>query len=126
MSIKEKSLLIKHEPSGRQWLVPIIQIAKNRAEHYKGEFGDDLERSLNEDTWPLFESDKYEIKDWLANNMDADDLNPIEVKGDKPSYTFQDAFDDTDPGDMEFVNPSDYEPISTNVDGCKKCMGEAE
>ncbi len=49
-------------------------IARNRATHYAKEFDGDVERSLAEDTIPLFESDDYEIKDWAANNMNWSDV----------------------------------------------------
>lgn len=55
------------------WSVPVEVIAKNRAAHYKSEFGDNLERSLKEDTWPLFD-DFFEITDWAANNMNWDEV----------------------------------------------------
>jgi len=61
-------------PNGSKWDVPVMLIARNRAEHYKSEFGNDIERSLKEDTIPLFESDKFEIEDWAANNMNWDEV----------------------------------------------------
>ena len=33
-----------------------------------------FEKSYNEDTIPLFESDDYEIEDWAANNMNWKDV----------------------------------------------------
>jgi hypothetical protein len=38
------------------------------------EFEGSLERSLDEDTWPLFEADHFEIEDWAANNMNWSDV----------------------------------------------------
>lgn len=56
---------------GSTWAVPVEMIARNRAKFYANEFGDDVERSLNEDTLPLFQRDKYEIQDWAVNNIDC-------------------------------------------------------
>lgn len=55
-------------------------IAKNRAENYKDEFGGDLERSLKEDTLPLFEESDFEITDWACNNMDWSDVEEFAVQ----------------------------------------------
>ena len=68
------------EFSDGDFAVPVSVIAKDRAENYKGEFGDDLDRSLAEDTLPLFEADEYEIMDWAANCMDWKDLKGYAVK----------------------------------------------
>jgi len=67
-------------PDGSQYDVPVDAIAKNRAEHYKDEFGGNLKRSLDEDTMPLFESDDYEIEDWAQNNMNWSEVKDIAVK----------------------------------------------
>lgn len=64
-------------PDGRQWDVPVDVIARNRAANYADEFGGDVERSLREDTLPLFDSDEYEIKDWAAGNMNWSDVETI-------------------------------------------------
>ena len=56
------------------WSIPVSLIAINRAERYKHEFGGDIQRSLDEDTIPLFKSDTYEIKDWARNNMNWEDV----------------------------------------------------
>lgn len=61
-------------PDGSKWVVPVRVIALNRAKHYAHKFGGDVERSLNEDTMPLFRSDDYEVKDWACNNMDWEDV----------------------------------------------------
>jgi hypothetical protein len=57
-----------------KWDIPIAVIARNRAESYADEFDGDVERSLKEDTLPLFEHTPYEIQDWAANNMDWSDV----------------------------------------------------
>lgn len=61
-------------PDGSKWGVPVEVIARSRATHYAHEFGGDVDRSLAEDTMPLFESDDYEVEDWAANNMNWSDV----------------------------------------------------
>jgi hypothetical protein len=41
-------------PDGSEWAYSVMDIARNRAEHYADEYGGDVERSLAEDTLPLF------------------------------------------------------------------------
>lgn len=65
---------------GSVWGVPVSIIARNRAEHYAHEFDGDVERSLAEDTIPMFEGDDYEIHDWAINNMDWKDFDGHQVK----------------------------------------------
>lgn len=59
---------------GSQWDVPVEAIARHRAETYARQFGGDVERSLKEDTIPLFEADPFEIHDWASNNMNWKDV----------------------------------------------------
>jgi hypothetical protein len=54
--------------------IPVEIIARNRAEYYKDEFGGDVERSLEEDTWPLFFENEDEISDWARNQMNYEDV----------------------------------------------------
>jgi hypothetical protein len=78
---------------GSKWGVPVQMIAVNRATHYAPEFGGDVERSLNEDTLPLFEDDDYEIKDWAVNNMNWIDFDGHQVKiAGAPAPDFQDGW----------------------------------
>lgn len=80
-------------PDGSVWGVPVEMIARNRAAHYAHEFGGDVERSLAEDTMPLFEFDAYEIKDWAANQMNWSDFNGHQIKlRNAPPPDFQDAW----------------------------------
>jgi hypothetical protein len=74
-----ENIIVKFK-DGTEWAVPIEVIAINRADWYKDEFGDDIERSLNEDTIPLFEESLYEILDWFTNNMDWKDVEKFAVK----------------------------------------------
>ena len=59
---------------GSEWDVPVDIIARDRAEHYADEFDGDVERSLAEDTLPLFAEEPYEVQDWASNNMNWDDV----------------------------------------------------
>jgi hypothetical protein len=59
---------------GSVWAVPVSVIAEERARAYASEFEGDLERSLAEDTLPLFRDSEYEIKDWAVNNMNWSDV----------------------------------------------------
>lgn len=81
---------------GSVWAMPVEVIARHRAEHYKDEFGDDVERSLEEDTWPLFEENDYEVSDWAVNNMDWDDVVDHAKQISKPEpltpYDFQEGW----------------------------------
>lgn len=74
-------------PDGSKWSVPIATIALHRAESYKEEFGDDLARSLKEDTVPLFSGEEYEIKDWAANNMNWCDVEHDAEQDEAPAVT---------------------------------------
>ena len=61
-------------PDDSTWAVPVSLIVTHRAEYYAPEFGGDVQRSLAEDTLPLFRKDDYAIEDWAANNMNWDDV----------------------------------------------------
>lgn len=74
------------------WSVPVIEIAKNRAQYYAYEFGGDIERSLTEDTIPLFESDEYEIIDWASENMNWVDIEEFAVCIKPPTVDYQEGW----------------------------------
>ena len=76
MSILTKNY-VTTMPDGSKWAVPVKLIALARASYYAKEFDGDVERSLGEDTSPLFESDHYEIEDWAQNNMHWDDVKDL-------------------------------------------------
>lgn len=83
------------QDDGTKWAVPVDMIARNRAEHYAHEFDGDVERSLVEDTLPLFEQDEYEITDWASNNMNWSDFDGHQFKvEDAPPPNFQHAWMD--------------------------------
>jgi len=81
MSIENNHLRVTM-PDGSKWDVPVTVIARHRAEHYATDedFGGDVEKSLKEDTIPLFECDDYDITDWAANNMNWEDVVENAVK----------------------------------------------
>lgn len=66
--------------NGKQYKIPVAVIANDRAKYYAKEFDGDLEKSLNEDTIPLFESDEYEIEDWAKNNMNWHEVLPHAIR----------------------------------------------
>lgn len=63
--------------NGVKYRVPVMFIAQHRANYYKKEFNDDIERSLKEDTIPLFTDDEFEISDWARNSMNWEDVKHI-------------------------------------------------
>ena len=86
-------LLTIELPSGEVWGVPVDLIARNRAAEYASEFDGDIERSLAEDTLPLFASNQYEIEDWAANQMNWSDFDGHQIKvSDAPKPDFQEAW----------------------------------
>jgi hypothetical protein len=60
--------------NGEMWGIPLEVIARDRAKNYADEFDNDVERSLAEDTLPLFEESEWEAVDWAANNMNWSDV----------------------------------------------------
>ena len=91
MSVENKFLRITM-PDQSKWDVPVMLIARNRADHYKSEFGDDIERSLAEDTIPLFDSDDYEIEDWASNNMNWDEVKEHAVRAEDGEVDYQEGW----------------------------------
>lgn len=80
-------------PDGSIWAVPVMVIAADRAKHYAHEFDGDVQRSLDEDTMPLFDSDPFEIEDWAVNNMNWSDVESHAFKHkDAPKPDFQEAW----------------------------------
>lgn len=71
--MKEKYIILFS--NGVEYTIPVMTIAKHRAAHYAHEFDNDEERSLKEDTIPLFEGDAFEIIDWARNNMNWPDVS---------------------------------------------------
>lgn len=96
MSILDKRYRITFE-NGDIWEIPVEVIARNRAEYYanacKG-FNGDVNKSLLEDTIPLFESDDYEIQDWAQNNMNWEDVEEVAffVGRDDDVFIYQDMW----------------------------------
>lgn len=75
---------------GSIWSIPVEIIAYDRALRYAHEFDDNIQRSLKEDTYPLFESDHFEIKDWAQNNMNWSDVSIHAVLISPSNIDFQD------------------------------------
>ena len=85
--------MIVSMPDGSQWAVPVEAIARNRAEYYAArKFDGDVERSLNEDTLPLFEGDSYEIEDWATNNMNWSDVADQAECWQQPQRNYQEGW----------------------------------
>lgn len=86
-------------PDGSVWGVPVAVIAQHRAASFAHEFGGDVERSLNEDTLPLFE-DTASIKDWAESQMTLNSLGGNHVilseatitSNDEGWFDFQDGW----------------------------------
>lgn len=90
-------------PDGAMWGVPVDVIARDRANEYAHEFDGDVERSLTEDTLPLFESTPYEIEDWAANNMNWNDVSDQAFRvSPAPSPDMQEAWMNGAKGLMEW------------------------
>jgi hypothetical protein len=81
-------------PDKSQWDVPLMAIARNRAEHYKSEYGGDVAKSLQKDTVPLFCEDENEVADWAANNMNWSDVEKYarRVKTKEPKVDYQEGW----------------------------------
>lgn len=79
---------------GSKWGVPVEVIARHRAAYYADadEFGGDVERSLAEDTIPLFESSDYEVKHWAQNHMEWSDVESQAKKLQDATPDFQEAW----------------------------------
>ena len=95
-----KAMLHVDMPDGSVWGVLVSSIAYHRASYYAKEYDGDVARSLNEDTWPLFEADKYEIQHWAENNMDWADVESEAFLIQKPISERQDGWMN---GDKEIV-----------------------
>lgn len=67
-------------PDNSIWEIPVMIIARNRAEEYASEFDNDVEKSLKEDTLPLFDLDSGAIHDWAQNNMNWKEVQQYAVK----------------------------------------------
>lgn len=97
-----KKQFIVTMPDNSRWGVPIEIIARDRAKHYANEFDGDVERSLAEDTLPLFENSDYEVEAWAANNMNWSDVekHAVRLAQSEPEIDYQDGWVS---GDKEVV-----------------------
>ena len=96
--------ILRVEMQDGPWDVPVKVIAENRAASYAEKFGNDLQRSLDEDTLPLFRQSSYEIADWAANNMNWVDVKAFAVKVTVPP-PFIDYEDGWANGEKEILKP---------------------
>ncbi len=88
-SLPMKKTLTVIMPDRSQWSVPIEIIARHRASYFaKRLFGGDVERSLNEDTLPLFQKNPMAIEQWSEEMMDWDDVkgHALQVVAPNPNY----------------------------------------
>lgn len=94
MSIRDKKYIVTM-PDGSRWAVPVEVIALDRARFYAEEFGDNVARSLEEDTLPLFSAHEREIADWAKNNMNWEDVAAHAVRlpdEDEPTVDYQEGW----------------------------------
>lgn len=90
--IMKNKLLLITMPDGSVWSVPVQIIANNRAVNFAHEFNGDINKSLIEDTYPLFEEDEFEIEDWAANNMNWSDVESHAIKVSSGYVDFQNGW----------------------------------
>lgn len=79
-------------PDGSKWGVPVEIIARDRAKYYAHEFDGDIERSMAEDTIPLFDGDDYTVEDWASNNMNWSEVQSQAVKIQDPEIDYQEGW----------------------------------
>lgn len=92
MSILDKKLIVTM-PDGSKWAVPVRVIAFNRARYYSFEFNCDTERSLDENTIPLFDRSSLAIQDWASNMMNWKDVERHAIMVSSPdSCDYQDGW----------------------------------
>lgn len=91
MEILSKKYVVTFE-NGERWSIPVNVIAMDRAKYYAKEFDGDINKSLEEDTAPLFEDDEYEIEDWAKNNMNWSDVEHSATRIESGDFDYQDAW----------------------------------
>ena len=80
-------------PDSSQWDIPVWVIAMHRALYYKDAYNNSVEKSLEEDTLPLFLMDDYEIEDWAANQMNWADAEHYARQANPRDFTdFQEGW----------------------------------
>lgn len=104
-------IVVLDMPDG-DYKLPVSVIEKHRAKSYAERRSDegDYEYFLK-DTQELFEDDDFEIKDWLWNHMDWNDVKQFCVKSPKvfTKTQFEDAFCNGDHHFETVETPLDYE-----------------
>ena len=104
--VEPTDLYLTTMANGDVWAVPIMAIARSRAEHYKDEYDGSLERSLAEDTLPCFTEDAYEVTDWAANNMNWSDAESQAFLYRKAGVAVEDWEESWTNGDHDIVKGS--------------------
>lgn len=93
LALRKNANIIVDMPDGSTWLVPVMVIARHRATYYAPiDYKGNVNRSLEEDTWPLFMEDKNEVLDWAANNMNWSDVMGLAVLGSPPEPMTDEQF----------------------------------
>lgn len=100
MSNMDKQL-VTTMPDGSRWAVPVSVIARHRAEAYAQHFEGDIEKSLQEDTGPLFDQEDFEIKDWGSNNMRWKDVENFATCIQPPDCDYEEGWAN---GEYELIN----------------------
>lgn len=109
--INDSQLLITL-PNKEKFILPMIVVALNHANHFKNKFGMNLDRSLNDNSLPMFANEPHKAKRWLQDNMIWEDIelhvrkinNVIPYHGYDYSYGFLAC-------DINIVRVADYEKV---------------
>ena len=91
MSNFDKNYVVEME-DGSKWAVPVRFIAEHRAKYFAEKDEVSLEKSLKEDTIPLFDEDDYEIHDWAANNLNFSDVKHVAKQIGMPDVDYEDGW----------------------------------
>lgn len=83
--------LVVEMADGSKWAVPVMVIAKNRADYYAGRMFDGDMSAAVADSLELFE-DEYELEDWARNNMNWSDVEADAVSVKKPACDYQEGW----------------------------------
>jgi len=78
--VLSKKIRVTFDYDDSIWDIPVVVIAYDRAKYYAYEYDNDVEKSLEEDTLPLFESDRFYIIDWFEGCMDWNDVKEVAIR----------------------------------------------
>ena len=85
-------------PDLSKWDIPAKIIAENRAEYFLSKHGE----SYN-DIWKETMEDDYELKDWLANNMNWEDVSKFAEKVEEIRMAIEDLQEGIVNGEKEVI-----------------------